>query len=125
LRPVADRALARRCAGRRQCLFLLVSLKIRGGALGGRRLSRADHATILPVRSRGSPRGRREIMCPEKLILRAVSMRKSWCSPTAEIFFFLFFRNRGLMHASRLDERGVARDRHDTRGGDAMDVWVA
>jgi hypothetical protein len=29
------------------------------------------------------------------------------------------------MHASRLNERGVARDRHDTRGGDAVDAEVA
>ena len=38
---------------------------------------------------------------------------------------FLFFRNHDLLRASRLVERGVARDRHDTWGGDAMDVWLA
>jgi hypothetical protein len=33
-----------------------------------------------------------------------------------------FLQKSGIMSVSRLDERGVARDRHDTRGGDAVAV---
>jgi hypothetical protein len=41
-----------------------------------------------------------------------------------QIFCFRFSRKRASCLPSRLNERGVARDRHDTRGGEAVDVLV-
>jgi hypothetical protein len=57
---------------------------------------------------------RPKIACAEKLILRGFSIRSSLSGRLARIFLFLFFGNMQFSRASRLVERGVARDRHDT-----------
>jgi len=45
--------------------------------------------------------------------------------PFGQKILFPFFRNHAYMPPSRPEQRGVARDRHDTWGGDAMDVGLA
>jgi hypothetical protein len=54
-----------------------------------------------------------------------VSTRLVLSSPRAKKYLFLIFRKYDYLPPSRLEQRGVARDRHDTWGGDAMDVWLA
>jgi hypothetical protein len=74
------------------------------------------------ISTREAHRSRSKQPAPKNYFLSRFQRATPCPALPAKIFFFRFFRIYVSITPSRLGKRGVSADRHDTWGGDAMDV---